>query len=182
MDRTGYIGASDVPVILGVNPCKTPHQLWLEKTGQVAPPDISQNSAVKFGEENEAKVGEIFSMLHDIPLRDPQNKQYTSDRLECLKVRPDFMIEDKNIPVEIKCVGRLEKWFINKTLPDYYEAQIRAQMAALGADVAWVCAMDRTHRHIYNQKLFLDLTYEDLIFKTAEKFWNCVEKEEPPKR
>ncbi len=35
--RTGGIGGSDVSIIAGINPFKSVHQLWLEKTGQAGP-------------------------------------------------------------------------------------------------------------------------------------------------
>ena len=35
--RTKGIGGSDVSIIAGINPFKSVHQLWLEKTGQVEP-------------------------------------------------------------------------------------------------------------------------------------------------
>lgn len=35
--RTKGIGGSDVSIIAGINPFKSAHQLWLEKTGQVEP-------------------------------------------------------------------------------------------------------------------------------------------------
>lgn len=35
--RTKGIGGSDVSIIAGINPFKSVHQLWLEKTGQTEP-------------------------------------------------------------------------------------------------------------------------------------------------
>ena len=35
--RTKGIGGSDVSIIAGINPFKSVHQLWLEKTGQAEP-------------------------------------------------------------------------------------------------------------------------------------------------
>ena len=34
-DRNKGLGGSDIGVILGLNPKKTPYQLWAEKTGRV---------------------------------------------------------------------------------------------------------------------------------------------------
>jgi len=34
MERKGFIGGSDAPIILGLSPWKSPYQLWLEKIGQ----------------------------------------------------------------------------------------------------------------------------------------------------
>lgn len=45
--RRGWIGASDVPVIVGVSPWKDPFTLWAEKTGKV--PVAEAGDAAKWG-------------------------------------------------------------------------------------------------------------------------------------
>ncbi len=47
--RNTGIGGSDAGVILGLNKWKSPITLWAEKTGQVAPNDMSGNMAVEAG-------------------------------------------------------------------------------------------------------------------------------------
>ena len=37
--KSKSIGGSDASVIMGLNPYKSPYQLWMEKTGQVEPPE-----------------------------------------------------------------------------------------------------------------------------------------------
>ena len=59
--RKAGLGGSDVATILGLNPYKTPYQLWLEKTGRVEPDDLSDNFAVKRGNDMEALVAKWFS-------------------------------------------------------------------------------------------------------------------------
>lgn len=45
--RRGWIGASDVPVIVGVSPWKDPFTLWAEETGKV--PVAEAGDAAKWG-------------------------------------------------------------------------------------------------------------------------------------
>ena len=45
--RSQGITASDIPIILGLSPYKTPWQLWAEKVGRINAPDISNNPNVK---------------------------------------------------------------------------------------------------------------------------------------
>jgi len=40
-DRKLGIGGSEIAIVLGLSPYKTPYQLWLEKTGLIEPEDIS---------------------------------------------------------------------------------------------------------------------------------------------
>ena len=56
MNRIGFIGSSDISVILGLNPFKTMLQLWAEKTGVVKPKDLSDNEAVEWGTRLERVV------------------------------------------------------------------------------------------------------------------------------
>ena len=43
--RTKGIGGSDVSIIAGINPFKSVHQLWLEKTGQREPEQTDSDYA-----------------------------------------------------------------------------------------------------------------------------------------
>ena len=42
--RTKGIGGSDVSIIAGINPFKSVHQLWLEKTEQVEPVEVEHKT------------------------------------------------------------------------------------------------------------------------------------------
>lgn len=54
--RRAYIGASDLPVICGVSPFKSPYRLALEKIGEVEPDDLDDNPYVEAGNELEPVV------------------------------------------------------------------------------------------------------------------------------
>ncbi len=47
--RSQGVTASDIPIILGLSPYKTPWQLWAEKTGRINPSDLSKNPNVLKG-------------------------------------------------------------------------------------------------------------------------------------
>ena len=60
-ERKSYIGGSDISVVMGMSRWKTPLALWLEKTGEVEPEDLSKKEAVHFGIKLEALVAEEFA-------------------------------------------------------------------------------------------------------------------------
>lgn len=72
--RRSGIGGSDVGVIMGVNPWKTPYQLWLDKTGQETVQKenayqhfglmLEQVIADEFAERNQVKVQRRNNMFH----------------------------------------------------------------------------------------------------------------------
>ena len=62
--RGHTIGGSDASAIVGMNPYKTNEQLWLEKTGQAVPEDISDKTYVKYGQEAEHLVQSVSCNIH----------------------------------------------------------------------------------------------------------------------
>lgn len=59
--RTMGIGGSDAGTIVGDNPWKSPYALWLEKTGQLVPEDISDKDPVYWGTTLEDVVAKEFT-------------------------------------------------------------------------------------------------------------------------
>ena len=60
--RKKGIGGSDVSVIMGVNPYKTPFELWTEKTGRVAPKKVD-NAKVHWGNILESVVADEYTKV-----------------------------------------------------------------------------------------------------------------------
>lgn len=54
------IGGSDAAIILGYSSYKSPYQLWMEKTGQAVPPDLSGNQYIYWGHKNEPNIADWF--------------------------------------------------------------------------------------------------------------------------
>ena len=61
--RNTGIGGSDASVVVGMNKWKSPFQLWMEKTGQKEPDDLSDNEAVYWGTVLESAVANRFSEI-----------------------------------------------------------------------------------------------------------------------
>ena len=74
--RTKGIGGSDVGIIAGINPFKSVHQLWLEKTGQIKAEE-SDSEYAHFGtllepivrKEFTERTGIKVTQSPDIPFR-----------------------------------------------------------------------------------------------------------------
>lgn len=56
--RKEFIGASEIPTILGLNPYKSPYQLWLEKTQRETPDEENQHT--RRGQLLEQAVADYF--------------------------------------------------------------------------------------------------------------------------
>jgi predicted phage-related endonuclease len=54
--RRTFVGASESASLFGLNPWKSPYELWMTKAGLVDEPDLSANDRVKWGKRNEDAV------------------------------------------------------------------------------------------------------------------------------
>ena len=60
-ERLTGIGGSDAACVVGLNPYKLPLQLYLEKRGELAEADLSDNAAVRWGNLLEDVVADHFA-------------------------------------------------------------------------------------------------------------------------
>lgn len=150
--RGHTIGGSDASAIVGMNPWKTNEELWLEKTGQVVPEDISDKPYVKYGQEAEPLLRELFKLDH--PQYDvfyEENNLFLNDHYPWGHYSADGWLVEKNTGrkgiLEIKTTEILqsmqkEKW--NKQIPDNYYLQILHGLLIMEADFVILKAQLKT--------------------------------------
>ncbi len=180
--KTG-IGGSDVAVILGLSPYKTPYELFLEKTGQIESENFDQNDAVNFGNIIEDTVGEFYSHKTGFKLR---NKFQTirHKKYDWLVANIDKKIEGKKKGLEIKNVGfhASHAWGKSGTdeVAEYYFPQPMHYMLVLDYPEWDVAAyFGGADLRIYN--LERDKEFDELIIDSTHDFWhNNVLKQTPP--
>ena len=68
-ERVKGMGATDGPTAIGVNNHRSEYSLYLEKTNQITPPDISDIPAVIHGKAMEPVVFEMIKTRLKIPAR-----------------------------------------------------------------------------------------------------------------
>ena len=150
--RGHTIGGSDASAIVGMNPYKTNQDLWLEKTGQAVPEDISDKPYVKYGQEAEPLLRELFKLDH--PQYDvfyEENILFLNDHYPWGHYSADGWLVEKNTGrkgiLEIKTTEILqsmqkEKW--NKQIPDNYYLQILHGLLIMEADFVILKAQLKT--------------------------------------
>jgi putative phage-type endonuclease len=140
-ERRKGIGASDVAGILGVDPWRSPWDVWSDKRGLVEP--WKGNEATKIGQYLERAVidyaeAELGSLARNV-------------RVPYLGGHPvvatlDALTEDGN-PVEIKTAGMTGPlapyWGDAGTdqIPEHYLCQVHTQLLCTGADMAFLYAL-----------------------------------------
>jgi len=202
--RRKTIGGSDASAVVGMNPYKSNIDLWLEKTGQTVPADISDEPYVKYGTEAEKHLRELFKL--DFPQYQvfyEENNMFLNDKYPWGHYSADGWLEER-IPVndgtdvivrkgilEIKTTEILrsmqkEKW--NKQVPDNYYIQLLHGMMIMEADFAILKAqlkvvidgvpyLQTKHYHVERSEVEADIKY---LAESEERFWIQKNKRQMP--
>ena len=192
------IGGSDAAAILGLNPWKTNVDLWLEKTGQVTPNDISDKEYVKYGVESEPLIREIFKINY--PQYDvlyEENNSFSNDRVPWAAASLDGWIVDKETgrhgiweckTSEIVSSMHKEKW--KYRIPDNYYCQLLhyfmvredCEFAHLTALLTWKFEDQEIYQQLRNYHIERSDVEEDIRFlESSERtFWQQVQQRQRP--
>lgn len=187
-ERTKGIGASEAAVVLGESPWKNPMTLWLEKTGQCEPDDLSGNEAVRWGVHLEEPIAQRYAELTGSKFEE-RNGLFRSTRFPWFMASPDRLVKGRKHGVEIKNVGWRQgaNWTPKGELPDelsvpsYYRLQVAQQMAVMDYDTWDLCVLiGGQDFRIY--ELHRDKELEEIIIERERAFWKMVEtRTQPPK-
>mgnify|MGYP003309695824 CR=1 FL=1 len=130
--RGHTIGGSDASAVVGMNPYKTNEDLWLEKTGQVIPEDISGKPYVQFGIAAEPLLRELFKITYpQYEMGYVENNSFVNDKFPYAACSLDGWLTEKTTgrkgiwegkTCEIVSSTHKEKW--NKRIPDNYYTQL----------------------------------------------------------
>ena len=193
--RSMRIGGSDASAVIGMNPYKSNVELWLEKTGQVIPADISDKPYVKYGSEAEKHLRELFKL--DFPqyrVDYVENNMFLNEKYPWGHYSADGWLTDENGRrgiLEIKTTEILqsmqkEKW--NKQIPDNYYIQILHGFLIMDAEFAVLKAQLKTvfdgvpyiqtkHYPIERSECEEDIKY---LAESEARFWEQVQKKQKP--
>lgn len=178
--RAKGIGASESPAILGVDPYRSPLDVYLRKLGLVEDVETHHTERGTFLEPAlrewaNARLGVRFvasqSLVH------PERPHVLAT--------PDGVLADGNrvaAVLELKSPGprTWHEWGdAEDGVPDRYVVQVAQQMAVTGAEVAHVAALIDGDLRLY--KIRRDRELEAFLLDTVERFWReHVEAMTPP--
>lgn len=193
--RDSGIGGSDASAIIGLNPYKNNQELYLEKTGRKSRPDISNETAVKYGKEAEKPLRELFAL--DFTQYEVEHQDFAifqSIEYPFLLASLDGVLTEietgREGILEIKTTSILqsmqkEKW--NNRVPDNYYIQVLHYLLVTGFDFAILKAqlkydyqgiyLNTKHYFIERKDVESDLKY--LLEKEIE-FWQYKMRDEMP--
>lgn len=172
------IGGSDAAVIMGMNPYKSPYQLWLEKTGQVDPPDLSGNQYVYWGTKNESNIADWFQ--EETGKKVKRLGTLRSKEYPFMLANVDRTVVGENAGLEIKTAGvrQYRKWKDDE-IPDAYYCQCLHYMAVTGADYWYIAVLLGGNEAKWKRIERNEEDIQHLIIAETD-FWKLVETRTPP--
>ena len=172
------IGGSDAAVIMGMNSYKSPYQLWMEKTGQVEPPDLSGNQYVYWGTKNEANIADWFQEETGKKVKRLGTLQ--SREYPFMLANVDRTVIGENAGLEIKTAGvsQAKKWKGDE-IPDAYYCQCLHYLAVTGAARWYIAVLIGGNEALYKT---VERNEEDIkaLIQAEADFWHLVETNTPP--
>lgn len=174
--RSNGIGASDVSVIMGNNPYKTPLMLWEQINGFRESEPI--NIFMKKGKNHEPIIRDRIShykKLNYIPLC------VEHDDYECLRASLDGYNPEKHEIIEIKKPSsqKIISQLREKNVPQYWLDQMQWQMFIVNCDVNTLIWTD-DNDILYEIRVERDEKYIKKMFSKVSNFWSLVKMGVPP--
>jgi len=177
------IGASEAAAVLGVDPWKSPFQLWSEKIGIVDQDDLSENEAVEFGIRLEQPVAMAYADRtgRNVAMWPPyciaRHSQIdwmccTPDATQIDEIRGEGLVQ-----VKTTSAWKQHEWAEGPPLA--YLVQCQHELAVTGHDWTTLVVL------IGGQRLrFFDINRNEQfiagLIPKLEEFWNLIQTRTPP--
>ena len=167
--RNSGIGGSDAAVIVGLNRWKSSYQLWLEKTGQVEPEDLSDNEYVYWGTVLEQAVADRFCELTGKKVQRKGMMQNNND--EWLLANVDRMVVGENAGLECKTAnGFAGKEWEDDKVPDSYYLQCQHYMMVTGCEKWYIACLIGGNHFVWKE---IPRNEDDIndLYVAEKSFW-----------
>jgi putative phage-type endonuclease len=167
--RNSGIGGSDAAVIAGLNRWKSPYQLWLEKTGQVEPEDLSNNEYVYWGTVLEQVVADRFCELTGKKVYRKGMMQNAND--EWMLANVDRLVVGEKAGLECKTAnGFKAKEWEGDNVPDGYYLQCQHYMAVTGCEKWYIACLIGGNHFVWKE---IPRNEDDInsLYAAEKTFW-----------
>lgn len=167
------LGGSDASIVVGLNKWKSPFSLWLEKTGQSEPEDLSDNEYVYWGKKLEQAVSDRFCELTGKKVQ--KRGLLQSEEYPFMLASVDRMVVGENAGLECKTAnGFAGKQWEDDEVPDAYYIQCQHYMAVTGCDKWYIAVLIGGNKFIWKciERNQQDI---DVLIEAEKDFWHKVQ-------
>ena len=179
LDRRGFLGGSDIGPLIGQSPYKDAFGLYLEKRGEIEPPE-EETKVQRRGRILEPAIGQMYAAEHNRVLLPGEtfavDEPWQRAQVDAIEHFTDGVI-DVRVPVEIKSASEFArgKWGPSGTdeAPTAYCAQLHWQMAAMRAPFGRIVALlGADDLRVYT--IDRDWAIDAFLQEQARAFWQRV--------
>lgn len=175
LNRNQIIGGSDIATIMGFNRYKTPLKLWLEKTGKIEAPDLSNVEAVEMGTALEQFVADMFTKRTGKAVRKAP-KTYQHPDYPYMIAHIDRLVTGSDELLECKTCSAFKKdeWVENE-IPQEYIMQVMWYLGITGRRIGHIACLIGGQHYVYKQIEF-DQEMFDIMVDSAKDFHqHCID-------
>lgn len=176
--RNTGIGGSDAGVIMGLNPYRSVWDLYMEKTGEKEPDDLSNNEAVYWGTVLEEPVARKFA--EETGKKITRRGTLRREDYPFMIANVDRMIVGENAGLEIKTTSAFNgKAWDGDEIPDSYYCQCLHYMAVTGCERWYIAALIGGQKFVWKE---IPRNEDDikLLIQKEREFWGRVSAKIPP--
>lgn len=182
-DRSKYIGGSDCAIIMGQSRWSTPLKLFMEKTKQIEPADLSNKENVYWGNVMEEIIRqEVEKRLNTRILKPDSDKPYISKQYDFIGCQLDGVAVDNNDQIfEFKTASEYknEEWEADKA-PIEYILQCQHNMYVANAKECILAVLIGGNRLVIKKVVRDDDLIEKIVQKEVDFWLNNVQADIPP--
>lgn len=181
--RTG-IGGSDAAATVGLDPWKTAFDVYLEKTGQIAPENLDEVERVRFGKIMEAPIADEYARRYGVKVR-RRNQILRHPKYPWMLANVDRLIDGQRRGLEIKTVDLLAyrngEWGAEGTdeVPEHYLLQCKHYMLVTGYE-QWHLAACVGGNRLVVYEINRDPELDEMLIEGESAFWDCVVRGHAP--
>jgi putative phage-type endonuclease len=175
--RRQGLGGSDAAAAAGLNKWKSPLALWLEKTGQVEPPEPGE--AAYWGIMLEDVLAREFSRQTGLKVK-RRNALLRHRRHHFMLANVDRLVVGQEIGLECKTTGQFNKddWEENR-IPYEYLLQCQHYLAVTGFKTWYIAVLIGGNKFTWRE-IKRDEQIIDCLVQIEADFWRHVESGRPP--
>ena len=186
-DRTKYLGGTDAAPAVGLSKWKPAYELYLEKTGQLAPALPEDPERLEWGQELEEAIGRVYARRTGRKIRRRGHEDgVVHKKHPFLVAHPDYVVVGERRGLDSKNVGGI--YFANSdewgepgsdNVPTEYFLQAQAYMNVLEYDAWDIAALVGGNRLAIFTVMRDEAVIRDLEAGMVE-FWGMVQAKTPP--
>ncbi len=174
-NRQHFIGGSDARIILGRDEAAL-IRLWLEKRGELAPEDLSNNLVVQLGNVTEHLNRHWYERSTGYEVTDVQRRAF-HPVVEYMAATIDGLVAQTGAVFEAKFM--LPWNFSEESAAEKYMAQLQHNMWVVNTNSAVLSIITGGGRWV-EMTIPADPLYQHLILVAEKNFWRCVRSGERP--